>query len=196
MKLITGIYKDPDLSKDVAWHRLVLGDTLEVPSWLLEKRRLMGCQYMNTYCKAISEVFNCNTNIQIGDRSQVFYSTLYWRKSTQKEEYERVQCINTAVNKRLLCVQEQFLSGERSSKKDQQGFVEGLCRMVSAMNAATTRNVISATMAHLLVCNRGSQFMFSHGFGNLFIGQLEATLEGWPVDVRIRVNSLKGGETY
>ena len=112
---------------------------------------------MNTHCKAISEVFNCSTNIQIGDRSQGFYSTLYCGKSTQKEDNERVQRINTAVNKRLLHVQEQVLSGEHSSKEVQQGFVEGLCRMSSAINAATTRNVISATMAHLLVCNGGTR---------------------------------------
>ena len=59
------------------------GDTLDVPWLMLEQRRSMGCQYMNTHCKAISDVFNCNTNIKIGDRSQVFYSTLYCGKSTQ-----------------------------------------------------------------------------------------------------------------
>jgi len=194
-QLQTGIYEDPDKGKTVIWHRLVQGDTLETPSWLLEQRRPMGCQYINTHCKAISEVFNCNTNIQIGDRSQVFYSTLYCGKSTQKEDSERVQRINTAVNKRLLCIQQEVLSGERSKEEIQQGFVEGLCRMLSAMNAATTRNVISSTMAHLLVCNGGSRFRFSHGFGNLLIGQLEATLEGRPVDVRIRVNVFKGEKT-
>ena len=64
--------------------------------------------------------------------------------------------------------------------------------MLSAINAATTGNIIRATMAHLFVCNGGSRFMFSHGLGNFLIGQLEATLEGWPVDVPIRVNSPKG----
>ena len=37
--------------------------------------------------------------------------------------------------------------------------------------------------------------MFSHGFGNLIIGQLKATLEGLPVDVCIRVNIFKGEKT-
>jgi hypothetical protein len=31
---------------------------------------------------------NCNTNIQIGDASQVFYSTLYTSKSMQEEDNE------------------------------------------------------------------------------------------------------------
>ena len=49
------------------------------------------------------------------------------------------------------------MSGQRSKDEVQQGFVEGLCQMLSAMNAATTRNVISSTMAHLLVCNGGAR---------------------------------------
>jgi hypothetical protein len=84
------------------------------------------------------------------------------------------------------------LSGERKEDEVQDGFVEGLCRMLSAMNAATTRHVVSATMAHLLVCSGGDRFMFSHGFGNLLVGQLEATLQKQPVDVRIRVNNFAG----
>ena len=38
-------------------------------------------------------MFNCNTNMQIGDISQVYYSTLYGSKSTQKDDSERVQQI-------------------------------------------------------------------------------------------------------
>ena len=64
--------------------------------------------------------------------------------------------------------------------------------MLSGMNAATSRNVISATMQHLLVSNGGTRFKFSHGFGNLLVGQLEASLEGWPIDIRVRSNILNG----
>ena len=96
---------------DATWYRLVPGDTLNVPSWMLEQKRPMGCQYMNTHCKAISEVFNCNTNIQIGDRSQVFYSTLYCGKSTQKDNAERTQRINVVICRRLLLIQQEVHSG-------------------------------------------------------------------------------------
>lgn len=65
----------------------------------------MGCQYTNTHCKAVSDSFNCNTNIQIVDRSQVFYSTLYCGKSTQKDDAERSQKINVAVTRHLFRVQ-------------------------------------------------------------------------------------------
>ena len=190
----TGIYTDPgeDGEKVVAWYRLKEGDVLEVPPWMVHKKRPMGCQYLNTHSKPISDVLNCNTNIQIGDRSQVFYSTLYCGKSTQKEDAERQQRINHNINRRLLRIEGEVLDGTRVNEEVQDGFVEGLCRMLSGMNAATSRNVISATMQHLLVSNGGSRFNFSHGFGNLLVGQLEATLEHWPVDVRVRTNVLKG----
>jgi hypothetical protein len=58
------------------------------PFMVLPKRP-MGCQFINAHNKTISEVFNFNTNIQIGDASQVFYSTLYTSKSTQDEDSEK-----------------------------------------------------------------------------------------------------------
>ena len=75
----------------------------------------MQCQFINNHHKSVSEVFNCNTNIQIGDRSQIFYSTLYCGKSTQKEDAECIQGVNTTVHKRFLRVQEQVFSGKINS---------------------------------------------------------------------------------
>jgi hypothetical protein len=49
----------------------------------------MGCQFINAHNKTISKVFNFNTNIQIGDASQVFYSTLYTSKSTQDKDSKK-----------------------------------------------------------------------------------------------------------
>ncbi len=57
----------------------------------------MGCQYINPHNSAILNVFNCNTNIQIGNVSQVFYSTLYTSKSTQEEDSEKQLRIGRAV---------------------------------------------------------------------------------------------------
>ena len=51
---------------------------------------------------------------------------------------------------------------------------------------------VNATMAHLLVSFDGSRFQFSHGFGKLLVSQLEATLEGLPVDLRIQ--TTKGND--
>ncbi len=60
----------------------------------------MGCQFINVN-KPIWEVFNFNTNIQIGDVLQVFYSTLYTSKSTQDEDSKTQLHIGHAVIKRI-----------------------------------------------------------------------------------------------
>jgi hypothetical protein len=64
-------------------------------------------------------------------------------------------------------------------------FQEGLSRLLPGLNAATTRNVISAKMAHLIPCNNGSRFVFSHDFSYLLVGQMDATLEGEITNVQI-----------
>ena len=64
--------------------------------------------------------------------------------------------------------------------------------MLAAINAARSRDVISVTMAHLLVCSGGSHFRFSHGFGYLLITQLVETLQGEQVDQSIQINKFRG----
>jgi len=59
------------------------------------------------------------------------------------------------------------------------------------MNAATSRYVISATMGHLLICQGGTRFNFSHDFTNLLVTQLEAALDGKPIDFRLRINRYR-----
>jgi hypothetical protein len=90
-------------------------------------------------------VFNFNTNIQIGDVSQVFYSTLYTNKSTKEEDSEKQLRIGCAVIKRIKRLLEQTSSGESSNDGCNQAtlepsFHEELCRVLSGLNAATTRN--------------------------------------------------------
>ncbi len=120
-------------------------------------KRPMGCQFMNAHNKPISEVFNFNTNIQIGDASQVVYITLYTNKSTQDKDSKKRIRIGCAVIKRIKQVLNDNQEGEPS-------FGEGLSRVLSGLNMATTRNVISATIAHLIPCNDGSRFIFLHTF--------------------------------
>jgi hypothetical protein len=144
-------------------------------------------------------VFNFNTNIQIGDVSQVFYSTLYTSKSTQEEDSEKQLRIGRAVIKRMKRLFEESSSRESSNDGCNQAtlepsFCEGLCRVLSGLNAATTRNIVNATMAHLIPSNKGSHFIFSHDFSELLVGQIEATLEGQDVNVRIRTGKLPDGE--
>ncbi len=73
-------------------------------------------------------------------------------------------------------------------------FREGSCRVLSGLNAATTRNVISTIMAHHIPLNGGSRFVSSHDFSDLFVGQTEKTLEGQDVNVLIRTSKLTNGQ--
>jgi hypothetical protein len=133
------------------------GSVNNVYPFMVLPKQPMGCQFINVHNKPISKVFNFNTNIQIGDAFQVFYSTLYTSKSTQDKDSKKQIQIECAVIKQIKQVLNDNHKGEPS-------FGEGLSRVLSGLNAATTRNAISATMAHLIPCNGGSRFVFSHTF--------------------------------
>jgi hypothetical protein len=96
------------------------------------QKRPMDCQFINAHNKPISEVFNFNTNIQIGDASQAFYSTLYTSKSTQDKDSKNQIRIGCTVIKRLKRVLTDNQEWEPSCG-------EGLSRVLSGLDAATTR---------------------------------------------------------
>jgi hypothetical protein len=103
----------------------------------------MGCQYINPHNSSILNVFNYNKNIQIGNVLQVFYSTLYTSKSTQVEDSDKQLWIRHAVIKRIQRLLDD--QGLRDTSKEQcnqdrleTSFREGLCRVLSGLNAATT----------------------------------------------------------
>ena len=175
------------------WHRLSDPHVQWISPWMLVPKRDMGSEYVNTFNCALSELFNCNTNVQIGDVWQVYYSTLYGSKSTQKEDSERVQRIMRSLVYRLSKIEEDIMMGRRSNKHGpEDSYTKGLCVMLSGLRAATSRHVVSATMAHLLISLDGYRFQFSHKFGHLLVSQLEATLEGQPTDCRIRSFKVDG----
>ncbi len=188
----TFIHEDRGMNNEnvIDWHR-VDGTTMKMAPWMIIPYRPMGCQWMNVHNKTLSEVFNCNTNVQVGDPFHMFYITLYNLKSTQEEDGQRARRIAESLVRRLIRLQDEIRANKRSATDPENAFVEGLCRMLGGMNAATSRYVVSATMGHLLICQKGTRFMFSHDFSDLLIGQLEAAVEGLPVDFRIRVNRHK-----
>ena len=190
----TEIYEDKGAKDEnyVDWYRLVQGDILRVPPWKLTIKRPQGCQYMNTHNKYVTRVFCCNTNIQIGDRAHVYYTTCYCGKCTQKEDRQRADRTNHACTKRLLQIQRDIATNDLPRQELRTGFVEGLCRMLSALNASYSRLVISAPMQHRLVCSGGTRFLFSHGFGNLLVGQLQDILENNEIKVHIRTSLING----
>ena len=187
----TYIHEDLGLNDKniISWHDLDLkGNLRKMAPWMVIPKRPMGCQYINAHNPTLSEIFNCNTNVQVGDPFHMYYITLYNLKSTQEEDSERNRRITQTIVRRLIRIQDEVRVGERDETDNEPDFVEGLCRMLGGMHAATSRYVVSSTMAHLLICQDGTRFKFSHGFSDLLVGQLEASLEGLPVDFRLRVN--------
>ena len=174
----------------IEWNRLSDPKTVWLSPWLLVPHRELGSEYINTHNCALSEIFNCNTNVQIGDIWQIYYSTLYGSKSTQQEDSDRVQRILYAVSRRLQKIEEDIHLGKKAFIEPEDSFTRGLGVILSGLRAATSRHVVSATMAHLIVSLDGTRFEYSHKFGHLLISQLEATLNGENTDFRIRTMTI------
>ena len=191
----TYIHEDRGDNNENSTTRHCLDGTINnVYPFMVIPKRPMGCQFINAHNTAISEVFNFNTNIQIGDSSQVFYSTLYTSKSTQDEDSEKQLRVGRAVIKRMKRLLEENQMNESNQITTEPSFVEGLCRVLSGLNAATTRNVVSTPLAHLIICNGGSRFICSDEFTNLLVTQMEAVLEGQATMVRIRTSKIPGAD--
>ena len=54
----------------------------------------------------------------------------------------------------------------QDSGNNDADYVEGLGRVLTGVNEALSRDIVSSTMAHLLICQDGSRFTFSHQFNN------------------------------
>lgn len=182
---------DEDETKGtISWHKLVDTEIMETKPWVLNTKRGMGCEYMNSHSWVISEILNCNSNIQIGDPTQVFYSTLYSSKSTQKEDADRQKRIARSIVYRLIRQENQVAMGLSDSYPC--GFGEGISRMLSGIMAATSRDVVSAPMAHLLISQNGKRFQYSHDSTSLLIREMDDTLHNREVNVIIRTKKKKG----
>lgn len=147
--------------------------------FVVEIERPQGCQYMNVHNVTLSQVFTCNTNVAAGDSGQTWYQTLYQCKHTQKEDRESRDIVAKNVIRRLIRAQEEREQHKREYEEvddEVNSWVEGLSRVLSGINAATSRLVISAPMSHNLASNGGSRFHFSHEFVDILIGQMEAVL--------------------
>ena len=98
----------------------------------------MGCQYVNAHNCTFSELFNCNTDVQVGDPFYMYYITLYNVKSTQEEDGERSKRVAQTITSRLIWIQDEICAGLRDPCDDESNFVEGLCKMLGGMHAATS----------------------------------------------------------
>ncbi len=114
-------------------------------------KKPMCCQFINAQNKPISEVFNFNNNIQIGDASQVFYSTLYTSKSTQDEDSEKQLRIGRAVIIRMKRLLEENQTNGCDQASSEPSFGEGLSKVLSGMSSVLQWHIsYLATMDHVL----------------------------------------------
>ena len=132
----TNITIDEDMD-EVPWY-VIDGIIFMVRPWIAEPRRPTRCQLINTHSMSLSKVLNCNTNIQIGEPCQIFYTTLYSNKDTQKEDCETPQRVQQACSKKLLKIEGQTLDGIRQLDNVQDGFIEGMFMVLVAMYTATS----------------------------------------------------------
>jgi len=68
-------------------------------------------------------------------------------------------------------------------------FIEGLGRIMTGVNALLSRDVVSSTMAHLLISQGGERFTYSHEFSHILLQNMENVLEEKDgVNFRLRRN--------
>ena len=149
-------------------------------------KRLKADMFLNTHNPIASNIFACNTNVQVGDYGHVFNSTLYSSKNNQKEETRAYLNVSTMFSRRI----HYQIQNNNSTETPPTDFTEGLSRVLSGIRAHMSSSIISPPLAHLLVCQE-SRFAFSHDFSHLPLSQIEAYLDDKPIHFRPRFQKGK-----
>ena len=131
-------------------------------------RRNIGDQFLNVNNDVASCVLGCNTNIGLADRSCFYYVTMYSSKQNQKEEKKVFLTLCEGLHRRILrreneLIESNLSNDEIENNMNAEDYSEGFRRVLSAMFAHTSNDIISATMAHLLL-HQEDRFSFSHDF--------------------------------
>ena len=156
------IYVDKENS--VQWY-FIDGSSITVSRYQYMAQRNTGDQFMNMNNDIASMVLGCNTNVGTADRSGFFYVTMYASKQNQTEEKIAFLTCCEALSRRIKRQEQELLNNNQSDDIPtvQEDFSEGFRRVLSAMYAHTSNDVLVATMAHLLLY-QNQRFTFSHGF--------------------------------
>ena len=156
-----------DSSSKSVEHHCLDGSVSTECRFSLELNRPQACQYINTHNVTVSDVINCNNNIQTGDSGQTFYQTLYTAKNTTKDDAKPRDLVANQVCRRLRKAQAMARFGANGENCDtdadnkRKAWVEGLSLVLSGVRAASSRTVTSAPMAHNLVLQGGNRFFLS-----------------------------------
>ena len=202
---------DENREKTILWHHLN-GDIEQNSQYTILPKRANGSQFLNQHSLPISDVLGCNTNVTLGDPSHTYYTTLYKSKDTQTEDKMAYHRISASMGRRLWRAQQQqrkeeeereqqtegasaaaATGGTTSNEDDEQAcYIEGLGRVITGVNALLSRDVVSSTMAHLLISQQGDRFTYSHKFSHLLLQNMENVLEEKDgIDFRLRTNRDK-----
>jgi len=187
--------------KDIVMCYHLSGEVERKSQFAILPRRRNGGQFLNQHSVPISDVLACNTNVTLGDASHTFYTTLYKSKDTQAEDKMAYHRIHASLGRRLWraqqlkqqqerernesgapseggCTPEQNDKDNDSDSDEQQAcFIEGLGRVMTGVHALLSRDVVSATMAHLLISQGGERFTYSHKFEHIILQNVENILE-------------------
>jgi len=191
---------DENGEKIILFHQLN-GEVERKSQYTILPQRANGSQFLNQHNLPISDVLGCNTNNTGGDWSHSYYTTLYKSKDTQAEDKMAYHRVIASMGKRLWRAQQQQqqqqqenLQGAAKSPTnddddDNACFIEGLGRVITGVNALLSRDVVSSTMAHLLISQKGERFTYSHDFAHISLNNMKNVLEEKrEVNFRLRRN--------
>lgn len=191
--------------RSVEWHHLD-GSVEQKSQYTIIPKRDIGSQFINQHSVTIADLLACNTNVTIGDPSQIYYATLYKSKDTQAEDKTAMLRINGSFGRKVWR-RKQRLMMERAQRAQNNGningnadadadagdepiacHIEGLSCVMSGLNALLSSNVVSSTMAHLLISQDGERFVYSHEFSHLLLSQMEDVLDQKEINFILRRN--------
>ena len=160
--------------KEAIWF-YVDGSTKKVCAFKYMTKRNIGDQFMNQHNDIATLVLACNTNVNSADRSAFYYITYYQMKHNQTEEKLAYLAVCEGLSRRIRYQMKQMTENPDAEMDprdlNRPDSSEGLKRVLSAMYAHTSGLVVSAPMAHLLLCE-GERFEFSHGHDSISLPHL------------------------
>ena len=179
------------------WH-FIDGSKKKISRYEYMAQRNTGDQFVNMSNDIASCVLGCNTNVGIADRTGFFYVTMYASKQNQAEEKIAYLSCCEALCRRIKRQQSQQSQQEELNQDDSSdvatssdslsdgNYAEGFKRILSAMYAHLSNDVVAATMAHLLLIQDGSRFSYSHDFVTIPLPHLLSWYDGEDLYFRLK----------
>ena len=119
---------------------------------------------------------------------------MYQSKRNQKEEAVSYYNICLALSKHIKYQQElQVQQHGKPVEENISDYCEGLKRMLSSLYAHTSENVLSATMAHMLLYQK-ERFSFSHEFTTIPTRHLIDWCDGNTEELNFRLRKVKNDD--